>query len=378
MGVQGKLRVGVVGMGFGQEFVPIYLDHPDVERVVACDLDPEAVARVCGKFKNAESAASFDALVADPDLDAIHIVTGLHEHVPQTLATLAAGKHCACTVPMAMSIRDLQDIVKAQKESGKNYMMMETSVYTRQFFYAKELAEKGDFGRIQFLRGAHYQDLEAWPHYWYGLPPLWYATHAVAPLLCIANTRAVAVHCFGSGRMRQELVENYGNPYPMESAIFQLETPDLAAEVTRSLFHGAREYMESFAVYGENACYEWQMESKPPALFRSEQIVPGQWRKETVEYPEPPDRADLLPPKVGRYTRRFVYGEGDETHMSFQQGGGHHGSHPHMVHEFVRSIVEERKPWIDSVTAADWCAAGICAHESAMNGGARVDIPAFG
>ena len=109
---------------------------------------------------------------------------------------LNSGKHCACTVPMATSLADLQAIVAAQRKTGKNYMMMETAVYTRQFLYARSLMKQGAFGRIQFLRGAHYQDMERWPAYWAGLPPMWYATHAVSPLLAIAETRAVKVHCF--------------------------------------------------------------------------------------------------------------------------------------------------------------------------------------
>ena len=48
-----------------------------------------------------------------------------------------------------------------------------------------------------------------------------------------------------------------------------------------------------------------------------------------------------------------------------------------LVHEFVRSIVEERAPAIDAVTAANWTAAGICAHQSAMQGGAEVEVPRF-
>ena len=63
--------------------------------------------------------------------------------------------------------------------------------------------------------------------------------------------------------------------------------------------------------------------------------------------------------------------------ISFLQGGGHGGSHPHLVHEFVSSIVECRKPSIDEIKSADWTAAGICAHESAMKDGERVDIPTF-
>jgi predicted dehydrogenase len=277
---------------------------------------------------------------------------------------------------MATSIVDIQRIVDATKSSGKNYMMMETAVYTRQFLYAQELARTGDFGRIQFLRGAHYQDMEGWPQYWAGLPPMWYATHAISPLLALAQSRAVSVHCFGSGEMRSDLREQYGNPYPVETAIFKLDSPELSAEVTRSLFHCARPYMESFAVYGQDACYEWQMENEPPMLFRATPVVPGETRSGSEEQPAPPDRADLLPPSVGKFTQKFVYAK-DEKHLSFEQGGGHHGSHPHLVHEFVSSIVEQRQPAIDATTAAHWTAAGICAHESAMSGGAEVTIPEF-
>jgi predicted dehydrogenase len=249
-------------------------------------------------------------------------------------------------------------------------------VYTRQFLYAKELEAQGAFGRIQFLRGAHYQDMECWPPYWAGLPPMWYATHALAPLLAIAETRAVSVRCLGSGVMREELRAKYGNPYPVETAIYRLERGDLAAEVTRTLFHCARPYMESFTIYGEDGCYEWQMEDEDPVLFRMSPVEPDKVRSVEVAQPAPPDRAELLPDAIGRFTKRFVYSDSNR-HLSFEQGGGHHGSHPHLVHEFVRSIVERRPPAIDAVTAANWTAAGICAHESALQGGAEVEVPCF-
>ena len=371
------ISVAVVGLGFGAEFVPIYLDHPDVRSVAICDANPERLAKTSGMFGVKRCFNSLNEVLTSQEIDAVHLVTGIPDHAQQTIAVLNAGKHCACTVPMATSIADLVGIIAAQRESGRTYMMMETTVYTRQFLYAQELHGRGEFGRIQFLRGAHYQDMERWPSYWDGLPPMWYATHAVAPLLALAGTRATKVHCFGSGEMREELREQYGNPFPIETAIFQLETPGLSAEVTRSLFHCARHYMESFTVYGEDACYEWQMENEDPILMRMSALVPGEARRqEPVERPEPPDRADLLSASIGRYTNRFVYGQ-DQHHLSFEQGGGHHGSHPHLVHEFVRSLVENRAPRIDAITAANWTAAGICAHESAMRDGQEVIVPAF-
>ncbi len=369
------LRVAVVGLGFGGSFPPLYLDHPDVARVAVCERDERRLAALRERYRfDAEFGDLAEVLASD--YDAVHLLTGIPDHAAHAIAVLDAGKHCACTVPMATSLADLQAIVAAQRRSGRHYMMMETAVYTRQFLYARALHEDGRFGRLQFLRGAHYQDMEGWPAYWAGLPPMWYATHAVAPLLALAETRATRVHCFGSGQMREDLVARYGNPYPVETAIFELAAEGLAAEVTRSLFHGARPYLESFVVYGENACYEWQMEQEDPLLFESSPVVPDTRRSFTTTRPTPPDRQDLLPPEVARHTTRFR-ATSAHTHQSFEQGGGHHGSHPHLVHEFVRSIIEDRPPAVDAVTAANWTAPGLCAHESAMQAGAAVEVPRF-
>ena len=378
-----RIRVAVVGLGFGSAFVPIYLNHPDVEYVGIVDPDRKVLDRVGGRFDIDRRHTDLDEVVRSDDYDAVHLVTPIPLHAEQTIAVLNSGKHRACTVPMATSLEDLERIVTAQHKSGKNYMMMETAVYTRQFLYAKELVEDGRLGRIQFLRGAHYQDMEGWPSYWMGLPPMWYATHAISPCLAIADARALSVHCFGSGTMREELYSQYANPYPIETAIFQLDKPHLAMEVSRSLFNTARGYTESFNVYGERMAFEWpQIESEDdPLVFAIEN---GDRRPQgrrgletTVERLVARDRQELLPPEIARFTVRGKY---DDTNpqKSFETGGGHHGSHPHLVHEFVGSVIEKREPWVDSIKAANWTAAGICAHESAMQGGKCVSIPAFG
>jgi predicted dehydrogenase len=390
-----KLRMAIVGLGFGAEFVPIYQNHPNVASVAICDSHAPRLERVGKRYGIERRFGDFSEVIRSGEIDAVHLVSGIPDHAPQSLAVLNAGKHCACTVPMATSLADLRAIVEAQRRSGKNYMMMETSVYTRPFLFARHLRDNGDLGRLQFLRGAQYADMECWPEYWAGLPPMWYATHAVSPLLALANARARKVHCFGSGVMRGELRKRYNNPYPIETAIFQLDSPNLSAEVTCSLFHCGRPYMEGFTFYGENACYEWQMENEPPVLFRMTPIVAspppgtlkgersdapsilsGQKRTLTFERPTPPDRADLLPESIRRYTYHFLTGK-DEQGRPLEDGGAHHGSHPHLVNEFISSIVEGRLPWIDAATAANWCAAGICAHESAMSGGREVDVPDF-
>jgi predicted dehydrogenase len=373
-----KLNIAVIGLGFGAEFPSLYAHHSNVGHVVLCDNNSERLNTIGDKYGFDDRRTDFNAIISDRSIDAVHVITGFPLHADQTVAVLESGKHCACTVPMAMNIKDLQRIVSAVRRSKKNYMMMETAVYDRTFLHVKDMVESGKMGRIQLLRGAHYQDMENWPSYWAGLPPMWYATHAIAPLLALAKTRASKVHCFGSGSMRKELHAQYKNPYPIETAIFQLEGIPIAAEVTRALYHSARAYTESFNVYGEDICFEWQQFwCDDPVLFHLSPLGAKNGPRVTTEKRiKVADRADLLPEPLRRFTTRGVY-DASNSHRSFLHGGGHGGSHPHMVHEFVSSIVENRKAWVNEVTAANWTAAGICAHESAMQGGKCVEVPSF-
>lgn len=358
-----KIRLAVVGLGFGAAFVPIYQRHPDVERVAICDSDETRLHQVGDQFGIVERFTHLEDILSNDAYDAAHLLTPVPLHVEQTLAVLAAGKHCACAVPMATRLEDLWRIIAAQQQSGKNYMMMETAVYTREFLFAQDLHSRGELGTLTFLRGTYFQDLEGdYPLYWRAQPPMHYATHAVAPLLALAQTRAAKVCCFGSGLLRPDIAQPEGNLFPLQTAIFQLAASNLAAEVTRSWFQTARSYTESFSVYGDKAGFEWQqLEHEEPLLYRLEPTQPGQrGRHVSAARVQVPDRPDLIPAVLAPFLQ-----------------GGHGGSHPHLAHEFVRSIMEGRPSAINAVTAADWTAPGICANESALQGGELVMIPDF-
>ncbi|MCU6550998.1 hypothetical protein, partial [Klebsiella pneumoniae] len=68
---------------------------------------------------------------------------------------------------------------------------------------------------------------------------------------------------------------------------------------------------------------------------------------------------------------------GKKTHLSFTQGAGHGGSHPHLAHEFLSALVEDRDPYPNAVKSANWTCVGLCAHQSALAGGKIVKLPAF-
>jgi predicted dehydrogenase len=216
-----KIRVAVVGLGFGAEFLPIYQRHPDAELYAICQRNTDKLKEVGDQFGVERRFESYERLLADPNVDAVHINTPIAAHAPMSLAGLNAGKHVACTVPMATTVDECLQLVEAERRSGKAYMMMETAVYTREFLYAYDLLTSGKLGKLQFLRGSHQQNmsLPGWPEYWYGMPPMHYATHAVGPLLRLANARAESVVCFGSGRIRDEYVARYGSPFAVESAL---------------------------------------------------------------------------------------------------------------------------------------------------------------
>ena len=378
----GKINVALVGLSFGLEFVPIYAEHPDVGKVYICDLNPTLLKLAQDRYSIPPEQCTTDLqqILDNPAIDAVHLVTPPATHAPFSIRVLQAGKHCGCTIPMGMSLQELKDIIAAKKASGKNYMFMETTIFQREFLYMEELYRTGKLGRLQYMSCAHYQDMEGWPEYWEGFPPLMHPTHAVAPCLQLAGHLPLRVYARGSGKINDQYAAKYGCPYAFESAFITLEDSDVTIEMERFLYGVARSYSECFRIYGENMSFEWQqLASEGPVLYtRTGEIGTHGSRGGiiTEERVEVPDYAHLLPEEIRHFTRNGVYNN-EHTHLSFIQGGGHGGSHPHLVHEFVRSILEERPAVLDEIMGAYWTGTGICAHESAMQGGVVVDIPRF-
>ena len=376
MASEKPIRVAIIGLGFGAEFIPIYQKYPGAEIYAICRRDQKGLDECGGRYNIKARFTDYRELLKDPDVDAVHINSPIPDHAWMSVEALKAGKHVACTVPMGTSIDECRQIVEAQRKSGKIYMMMETVVYSREYLFVKELYDKGELGRLQFLRGSHQQDMDGWPDYWPGLPPMWYATHCVSPCLAILGKHAQHVVCHGSGRIRDELIGRYGSPFAIETATFAIKDSDVAAEVTRSLFDVARQYRESFDAYGSKKSFEWQqVENEDPVIHV----------KSTPEHPlaEPeiprqvkvPDFAHLLPEPIRRFTQPSAIQDAD--HLSFLQGGGHGGSHPHLVHAFLSAVKGDRPALPDAATSANWTMVGLCAHESALKQGDKFVIPTF-
>ncbi|HHK42343.1 MAG TPA: Gfo/Idh/MocA family oxidoreductase, partial [Planctomycetaceae bacterium] len=190
------LKVAVIGLGFGAEFLPIYQALEGVEVGAICRRNRQKLDEVGDEFSIEKRYTDYADVLADPDIDFVHINSPIEDHARMSLQALDAGKHVMSTVPMATTIEECEQIVQKVRETGLKYMMAETVVYSREFLFLKEMYEKGELGKIQYLAASHPQDMDGWPEYWERMIPMHYATHVVSPCLGLVHGLAEYVSCF--------------------------------------------------------------------------------------------------------------------------------------------------------------------------------------
>jgi hypothetical protein len=190
--------------------------------------------------------------------------------------------------------------------------------------------------------------------------------------LGLARKDAEYVSCFASGTIREEMHQHYKSPFAVETTHIKMRNSDLTARIIRSLFDVARQYRESIDVYGFDKSVEWPLiEGEPLVIHTAKKPEP-----KIPEKVECPDFGHLLPDEIAGFTLGGVYGgEEGEDHLSFTQGAGHGGSHPHLAHEFVDALMNDRDPWPNARQSANWTCTGILAHDSALKGGELVSLP---
>ena len=162
----------------------------------------------------------------------------------------------------------------------------------------------------------------------------------------------------------------------IETATFKLRDSDVCAEVTRSLFTVARQYRESFDAYGSKKSFEWQqVENEDPIIHTKSTSAHPLPEAQIPQRVKVPDYASRLPEPIQRFTQPAAIQ--DAEHLSFLQGGGHGGSQPHLVHHFLMACTGQEAAMPDAGTSVNWTMVGICAHQSAMQGGVKIEIPRF-
>lgn len=147
---EGRLRVGVVGTGFGTAVqIPGFQAYPRTE-VVAVVSAHEARARAAAaRFGVAHAYTDYDAFLEQPDLDAVSITSPPHTHHAMTLAALRAGKHVLCEKPFAMNQDEAEELLAEAQRVGVAAMVDHEFRWTPQRAYAQRLLSEGYLGDVR-------------------------------------------------------------------------------------------------------------------------------------------------------------------------------------------------------------------------------------
>ena len=390
------IRVGICGTGaFATHFIPLFKAHPDVEQVVLCDLDREKLREKSERFGLPDTCPSLDELCAR-DVDAVAIITQHHIHGPQAAQALRAGKHVYSAVPSAISIEEMAGLVEAVEDTGRIYMVGETSYYYPCTIYCRERFQNGDFGHVVYAEAEYYHDYthgmydvmkwrhgDAWEQY-YGSPPMFYPTHSTSMVVSVTGAHATQVCGMGFVDRHEDNLyareDNvWKNPFSNETMLCRISDGSMARiNEFRRIGHPGTVGM---SLYGTDASYEEQVGG---------QVWVTKDRGTCVDLSEELACAGV-PVSLGDDPMARVTST-DGTHMGASRvhpvhrlpaafvglGNGHRGSHQFLVHDFVTSCVSGTLPPNNVWQAARYLIPGLVAHESALKGGALMDVPDFG
>jgi predicted dehydrogenase len=143
-----KLRVGVAGSGVGQAHIRAFQKLPDMfEVVVLCGTQEAKTRDIAAQYNIPRFSVDINELYAAEDLDVIDLCTPSYQHMEQVEHALAAGKHVVCEKPVAGSLSEVDQLIRAAQASEKRV----TPIFQKRFGHGlqklKLLVEQGVAGR---------------------------------------------------------------------------------------------------------------------------------------------------------------------------------------------------------------------------------------
>ena len=139
-----SIKVGIIGCGKIAQVrhIPEYAANPDAEVYGFYDINLARAEELAQKY-GGKAYASYEELLADPEIAAVSVCAANHAHAEISIAALKAGKHVLCEKPMAVTLEECEAMVAAAKESGKYLMIGQNQRLAKAHAKAKELIEQG-------------------------------------------------------------------------------------------------------------------------------------------------------------------------------------------------------------------------------------------
>lgn len=390
------MKIGVIGTGqFARFFIALWQLHPDVEAVYAVDQVSERAKEHQEQYNLAGTFADVDALLAS-DIDSVAVMTQRWTHGRLVLKALDAGKHVYSSVPMAIDLEEISQIVAKVAQTNLIYMMGETSYYHPAVLWARSKIAEGTFGRVFYSEGDYLHDMENgfYAAYAYSggkdwkktasFPPMLYPTHAIGGVLGALRTYATSVSCVGMPDNRGDGVfekssSMFDNDFSNMTALFELaDGGAMRTNEFRRLGHPEGLPESRFRFYGTDAVMEQSSVGAVLTTRSGVEDVSNLFL--TPEYRSLANVDDLDPSLL----HSFASGSAavhDRSRLPKEYEGaenGHEGSHHFLADDFVRAVTTNTQPPLNAWTASRYTLPGVIAYESANAGGARLTIPDFG
>jgi predicted dehydrogenase len=390
--------IGMVGAGqFAGSFAKLWRLHPGVGDILATDLLPERAEQLVAQYDLAGTVPSYEAML-DSDVDAVAIFTQRWTHGPLVVQGLRAGKHVYSAVPMAITVEEIAAIIEAVRETGLTYMMGETSYYHPAVVYARDQIAKDAFGRIFYAEGdyVHDMDLGFYDAYKYSggenwkatasYPPLLYPTHSIGGVLGAWQTHATSVSAIGVADDRADgvfdrTVSQFDNDFSNATALFEVAGGgSFRTNEFRRVGYPSHIRESRFRFFGTKGSMEqlanvslWQDKEGVTDVTELLQTAPSLPSDD-------PSLKDVAPALREAFTSGSapVHDRSRLPKEFADAPTGHEGSHHFLADDFVIAVSTGSLPPVNAWAAARFTLPGIIAHESARDGGARLDIPDFG
>ena len=159
-------RVGVVGTGF---IGPVHVEalrRLGIEVAALAGHGTERAAEKARQMHIPRAYGSVEELLADPDINVVHITSPNHLHFAHAKAALLAGKHVVCEKPLAMNSQESGELVALALEKGLVNAVNFNLRYYPLSQQARSMVKAGELGRVYIVQGSYLQD-------WLLLPTDW-------------------------------------------------------------------------------------------------------------------------------------------------------------------------------------------------------------
>jgi predicted dehydrogenase len=159
-----KIRTAVFGAGFmGKVHVEQIRRLGNVEVVALAAISEEEASSFGKAYGIDRTTADWKSLLADPDIDAVHVCTPNALHAPMSKAALEAGKAVLCEKPLTMTVAEAEELVNLAKAKKLANCVNHNLRYYPAVQQIRQMIAHGDLGEILVVNGTYFQDWLLYP-----------------------------------------------------------------------------------------------------------------------------------------------------------------------------------------------------------------------